>query len=152
MSGPVEFFLNKASQNEIADHLLRCDADFVPPLSGRVEIRSYAHKITNNATRFEAWAGGALIGMVAAYCNDSERRPAYITSVSVLRGWTGGEVGSRLLGRCIGHLKELGFERIELEVDGENAGAIRLYEKKGFLINRLSGRAAIMHLSTGKDT
>ncbi len=152
MSGPVEFFLNKASQNEIADHLLRCDADFVPHLSSRVEIRSYAHKITNNATRFEAWASGALIGLVAAYCNDSEQRNAYITSLSVLREWTGREVASGLLGRCIGHLTDLGFERIELEVDGENAGAIRLYEKKGFLINRLIGRAAIMHRSIGKDT
>lgn len=151
MSGAVEFWLNKASQAEIVDHLWRCDADFVPPLSSRVEIRSYTHKITSNATRFEAWAGGALIGLLAAYCNDSERRNSYITSVSVLRGWKSGEVASRLLGRCIGHLQELGFEHIELEVDGENTGAISLYEKKGFLIKRVIGRAAIMHLSTGKD-
>ncbi len=152
MSGPVEFCLNRASQSEIADHLLCCDSDFVPLLSDRVDISSYTHKITSNATRFEAWVGDALIGLVATYCNNRERRTAYITSVSVLREWAGGGVASRLLERCIGHLKELGFERIELEVDGENADAIRLYEKKGFLINKVIGRATIMHLSTGKDT
>lgn len=151
MSGQIEFCLNKASEAEIADHLLRCDADFVPPLSGRVEISRYAHKIAGNATRFEAWAGGALVGLVAAYCNGSERRAAYITSVSVLQGWKGVGVASRLLERCIGHVKERGFERIELEVDGENVGAVRLYEKKSFIVNGVNGRATTMRLNTGKD-
>ena len=85
MSGPIEYSLNQATEEEIANHLSRCDADFVPPLSGRVEISSYAHKIAGNATRFEAWAGGALVGLVAAYCNDSERRSAYITTVKIGR-------------------------------------------------------------------
>jgi len=152
MNEPIEFCLNKATEAEITNHFLHCDADFVPPLSGRVEISSYAHKIAGKATRFEAWADGELVGLVAVYCNDSERRAAYTTSVSVLRGWQDRGIASQLMERCVGHVKGLGFERIELEVDSENVGAVRLYEKTGFIIDRVNGRATTIHLNTGKDT
>ena len=69
---------NKASEIEIAEHLTRCDTDFVPPLSGRVEINDYVQKIFGKATTFEAWSSGALVGLVATYCNDQEKRIAYI--------------------------------------------------------------------------
>jgi ribosomal protein S18 acetylase RimI-like enzyme/2-polyprenyl-3-methyl-5-hydroxy-6-metoxy-1,4-benzoquinol methylase len=151
MSELVEFCLNQATEAEIADHLLRCDADFVPPLSGRVEIDGYAHKIADKAMRFEAWAEGVLVGLVAAYCNDSERCAAYITSVSVLQGWKIRGIASRLMKQCIEHVKEQGFECIELEVDSQNISAAKLYEKMGFIMNRMNDRTAIMHLNTGKE-
>lgn len=84
MSKSIEYCLNKASESEIAGHLKQCDADFVPPLSSRVEIKDYAQKIANKATRFEAWSDGTMVGLVAAYYNDHENRLVYITSVSVL--------------------------------------------------------------------
>ena len=73
MRAEIDYLSNKASEAEIAEHLSRCDADFVPPLSGRVEINEYAKKIANKATRFEAWSGGMLVSLVAAYCNDHEK-------------------------------------------------------------------------------
>jgi ribosomal protein S18 acetylase RimI-like enzyme len=151
MKDTVEFCLNKAAEAAIASHLLDCDADFIPPLSERVEIDSYASKIAGNAMRFEAWADGMLVGLVAAYCNDCERRVAHITNVSVLRRWQGERIASRLLEQCIGHVKEHGFEHVELEVDVENAGAITLYEKNGFVINAVNGRTALMHLNVRRD-
>ncbi len=147
MSSPVEFYFNHATQAEIVSHLSCCDIDFVPPLSARVEINSYAHKIIVSATRFEAWADGVLVGLVAAYCNDSERRTAYITSVSVLRGRKDEGIASYLLERCIMHVKILGFECLELEADSENYVAIRLYAKKNFVINRVIGRLSSMRLN-----
>lgn len=151
MSGQIEFCLNKASAAEIADLLLRCDNDFVPPLSGRVEIGSYAQKIAYKTARFEAWVDGALVGLVAAYCNDSECRTAYITSVSVLQDWQGRGTASQLMQQCIANVTMLGFEHIELEVDSENVGAVRLYEKMSFVINRVNGRATIMQLNTREE-
>ena len=151
MSGVIEFSLNQATEAEIANHLSRCDVDFVPPLSGRIEISSYAHKIAGNAMRFEAWAGGALVGLVAVYCNDGERRSAYITTVSVLQAWQGRRIALRLLEQCIERVNELGFERIELEVDSGNGSAIKLYEKKSFIVNKVVGQATTMHLNIGKN-
>lgn len=124
--------MNCATTAQIAEHLTRCDADFVPILSSRVDIDAYASKIASNAVRFEAWIGPELVGMVAAYCNDRTRAIAYITSVSVLKELTGQGIASRLLRHCIDYAKLEEFERISLQVAAGHPGAIRLYEKCGF--------------------
>lgn len=146
MSAAVEFLLNAASAAQIADHLLCCDADFVPPLSGRVEINGYAQKIASKATRFEAWSGGTLVGLVAAYCNDPGKRIAYITSVSVLREWTGNGIVAHLMSQCVEHAKALGMRQIGLEVSSDNTPAIRLYEKSGFIAGKANAPFVSMNL------
>lgn len=151
MSQQIEFSLNQASEPEICEHLFECDTHFVPPLSARVEINSYARKIADRATRFEAWANGGLVGLVAVYCGDRKRLAAYVTNVSVLPGWQGRGIASRLMRRCVEHLERLGVERIDLEVNHGNVGATRLYEKLGFMVDRVSGQTAIMHLNTGNE-
>ncbi len=136
MSKLVKYRLNKASEAEIAEHLLRCDADFVPPLSGRVEINDYAKKIASKAARFEAWSDGRLVGLVAVYCNDPEKRIAYITSVSVLRESMGRGIAKSLMKQCIARVKALGMHQVSLEVASDNMPAIGLYEKSGFVAGR----------------
>jgi ribosomal protein S18 acetylase RimI-like enzyme len=133
MSAAVAYLSNRASAAEISDHLSRCDADFAPLLSGRVEINDYAKKIANKATRFEAWSGGKLVGLVAAYCNDQVSRITYITSVSVLREWTGKGIATHLINQCVEHARASGMQQISLEVAGNNTPAIKLYEKIGFI-------------------
>lgn len=133
MRPKVEYLTNKASDAEIAEHLWNCDADFVPPLSPRVEIKDYSKKIVNKATRFEAWSCGKLVGLVAAFCNDQEKHNAYITNVSLLRNWTGEGIAYRLMGQCIEYAKALGMQQIRLEVATGNTAAIKLYEKSGFV-------------------
>lgn len=146
MSEAIEFGLNKASEAQIAEHLLRCDTDFVPPLSGRVEISDYAKKIASKATRFEAWSGDKLVGLVAAYCNDWEQRVAHITSVSVLREWMGQGVAAHLVGQCVEHAKVSGMRQISLEVANDNAPAIGLYEKSGFIAGKTKAPFVTMEL------
>lgn len=136
MSAAVEYFLNKASEAEIAEHLACCDANFVPPLSGRLEINDYAKKIARQATRFEAWSGGTMVGLVAAYCNDQEKRIAYITSVSVLKEWMSKGIAMNLVKRFIAHAKTSGTRQINLEVASNNKAAINLYEKSGFVVGK----------------
>jgi GNAT superfamily N-acetyltransferase len=153
MSAAVEYLSNKASGAEITQHLSRCDADFIPPLSGRVEIIDYAQKIASKATRFEAWSGGTLIGLVAAYCNDQEKRIVYITSVSLLREWTGKGIAARLINQCIEHARGMGFRQIGLEVASSNTPAIKLYEKYGFIAGKATPPFISMdlHLKSGEE-
>lgn len=132
MSSSVEYLFDKATAEQIYEHLMCCDADFVPALSSRVEIKDYANKIVNKAIRFEAWLDNTMVGLVAAYCNDQEGKIAYITSASVLRAWTGNGIAMRMINQCIEHVKELGMVQINLQVASENTPAIRLYEKSGF--------------------
>ena len=146
MSVAVEYLSNKASAVEIAKHLWTCDIDFMPPLSSRVDINVYALKIADKATRFEAWLDGSLVGLLAAYCNDHEKRIAYITSVSVLKGWTGKGIAACLISRCVQHAKALGMRQICLEVASDNAPAIRLYKKSGFVEDNANAPFITMNL------
>ena len=134
MSGRIEYRLDQATSAEILGHLKSCESAFNPPLGTRVDLEAYAKKIGAKAKRFEAWADGVLIGLVAAYCNDPLGRDAYITSVSVLEAWRGEGIAGRLLDQCAGSARAAGFRRLRLEVGTRNSAAIQLYEKFGFAI------------------
>ena len=146
MSGAVEFELNRASEAQVAEHLTHSDADFLPPLSTRIGIDDYARKIADKAMRFEAWSGAQLVGLVAAYCNDRKQYIAYITSVSVLREWTGKGIAVGLMQQCIAYAKTAGMRKISLEVTGDNTPARRLYEKCGFVVSGTNAPFVTMEL------
>lgn len=132
MIGVVTYRVNRASESEIETHLVACDDCFVPRLSERVDIASYANKISINATRFEAWSNGRLIGLLAMYCDSPHRGIAFITNVSLLPYWRGRGIASMLLQDSIRHVDKLGYVQIDLEVDLRNTNALRLYAKHGF--------------------
>jgi ribosomal protein S18 acetylase RimI-like enzyme len=142
----AEFRVNTGSMGEIARHLLQCDADFVPPLSERVDICAYAEKITRYATRFEAWAGPDLAGLLAAYYNDRARGTAFITSISVLRSLHGKGIGSQLMNRCTSYASDQGFTRIELQVFKASDRALIFYEKLGFIVSAVHEGTVTMSL------
>jgi ribosomal protein S18 acetylase RimI-like enzyme len=146
MSASIDYLLNQASEAQIAAHLQCCDADFVPPLSTRAELGDYAQKLASKATRFEAWSNDTLVGLVAAYCNDQANHTAYITSVSVLKKWSGQGIAARLVNVCIDHAKDAGMHKISLQVAQANAPAIRLYKKSGFALSQASGPFIGMNL------
>ena len=132
MTGSPEFDFNKANAAQLAVHLRACDEVFPPPLSERVNVSDYVTKVAGRAQCFEAWVNCELVGLVAAYCNDPKRYTAFITSVSVLPIWQGQGIASRLMEICIGYVRNLGFKRIVLEVDGSNVAAVKLYKRHGF--------------------
>ena len=147
MNAVVQFHRNRASAAEIDAHLSMCDDSFVPPLSRRVEIDAYAAKIVARAERFEAWADDRLVGVLAAYCNNPERRMAFVTSVSVVPGWQGRGIAARLLQACIEHVSEAGIECIELDVDPRNSSATLLYKKHGFSVANNGERTLTLQLT-----
>lgn len=131
-SAPISYGANRATVADIALHLRRCDAHFIPPLSDRVDIDAYAAKIAAHAERFEAWEGDGLMGLIAAYFNDPARRTVFVTSVSVVPERGGAGIASTLLRDCVGRARRAGFAQIRLQVRRSHAHAIRLYEKCGF--------------------
>lgn len=153
MNTVVDYLMNRASVAEMAEHLRLCDQNFVPPLSGRIEINDYAQKIFNSAMRFEAWSSATLVGLVAAYCNNQEKRIAYITSVSVLTEWTGKGIAVHLISLCIKQAKALEMQQICLEVASDNTPAIRLYEKHGFVAINANAPFVTMqlYLNSGEE-
>jgi ribosomal protein S18 acetylase RimI-like enzyme len=151
MTSEMQFTQDRATHEDVVRHLRRCDTDFVPALSARVQIPEYAEKLVSHAARFEAWQHGILVGLIAAYCNDRENRCAYITSVSVLADLQHHGVGASLLRRCLEYLIDQEFTYVELQVDSRNDKAIHLYERFGFQAVRADGQATIMSLKMGKE-
>jgi|688.fasta_scaffold998324_2 ribosomal protein S18 acetylase RimI-like enzyme len=122
---------DRASVDDIADHLRICSDYFRPPLSDRVNVVTYSLKIRNFANTFEAWFDRQLVGLVAAYQN-TEAGEAFVTSVSTDSRYKGKGIGSRLLFEMIEFYGNSGISKIELEVNGVSDQAISLYSKIGF--------------------
>ena len=53
--------------------------------------------------------------------------------MAVIDGWRGRGVGSQLMEAALGWAKDQDAHKIELEVWPHNTGALRLYEKFGFV-------------------
>lgn len=149
MSEVLEFCLNRADVVELVNHLKHCDAGFTTPLSVRVDIDAYAQKLSDKAIRFEAWCAGVLVGLVAAYCNDTTKRVAFVTSVSVTPVLQGKGLATRLLAYCLEYVNSEGYAVIELEVDKYNHAAIALYQKHGFATTKDSASMLTMSLALG---
>lgn len=140
----VDFEFSKTDAEQVAAHLNACDSSFVQELSRRVDIVEYSHKIAEKALRFEAWLEDKLIGLVAVYCNAADKKVAFVTNVSVLSEMQGKGIGHQLMQNCITHVKLLGFFCLELEVEGSNSVARRLYEKLGFRVRSTDSNTLIM--------
>ncbi len=101
--------------------------------------------------RFEAWVAGTMVGLVAAYFNDEDRRVVFITDVSVETEFRRIGIASELVGHCIERAKEQGFDGIELEVDRANGPAIDLYSRYGFVASDMPGDSIRMRLDTARE-
>lgn len=132
MSSPgIEFKVDACSERELQGHLAACSAQFIPPLHERVDIPEYAEKLRRLGVTFEAWAGGQLAGVVAAYLN-REQRTCFISSVSVLPEHSRKGLGRALVASCLARARAEGAETVSLEVSAAAVPAIGLYESTGF--------------------
>jgi ribosomal-protein-alanine N-acetyltransferase len=125
-----QFERSKATEADVLNHLLCCDATYSPPLSSRVDLHTYAAKLITHAKTFEAWQNGTLQGLVAAYINAQDK--AYITDVSINPLCRGQGIATHLLQDCIADAIKNGCRFIDLEVNVSNTNAIKVYMKLGF--------------------
>jgi ribosomal protein S18 acetylase RimI-like enzyme len=127
----LEYRRDTATTDDVHAHLTRCDADFTPPLSARLDLGTYAAKLAERAARFEAWDGGRLVGLVAAYVTPGAPE-AFISNVSVVSELRGHGVAATLVERCIDRARGVGAATLRLEVATADRAAGRFYEKLGF--------------------
>lgn len=129
----INFKIKTATEEYIYSHLMECKDSFIPPLDKKVNIRDYSKKIAELSITFEAWTEGVLIGLIAAYFNDTETQLGYITNVSIIKEQKNKGITSELLENCIKYARQNNFKEIILEVHKDNTPAINLYEKFNFL-------------------
>jgi ribosomal protein S18 acetylase RimI-like enzyme len=128
----INYAVDTKDAEAVCTHLMNCDEDFITDLLARMDVKKYAEKITSLATRFEALYKGRLVGLVACYLNDPDKKFGFITNVSVVGGFKGKGIAYQLMQDAISAASRLGFDKIRLEVRNINKAARALYEKCGF--------------------
>ena len=104
-----------------------------PPLdSARKFVLS---NIAENVPQLVALSGNDVVG----WCDISPMKREGFThcgrlGIGVRKDFRRLGIGTRLLEQTIGKAREMGLERIELEVLASNTAAISLYEKAGFVV------------------
>lgn len=96
-------------------------------------------KICKYAIFLASYSEDTPCGYVAFYANDSETKSAYITMIAVHPDFHRSGVGKLLLNAAIGISKQYGMTQLRLEVDLDNVGAIRFYQKNGLEIEGKAG-------------
>lgn len=120
------------------DFLCRVDKDFPTPLSARVDLMEYAKKLADKAFISATIKNDKIIGLVAMYCNDIDKRYAYVPLVAVDGGYRGKKISKSLMTCAIMYAKDNGFKILGLHT--ENPIALKLYESLGFAIIQDSPR------------
>jgi ribosomal protein S18 acetylase RimI-like enzyme len=124
--------LNTSDAATIELHLRQCDERFNPRLSSRVDLGNYAKKLALFSDRFEAWQEGRLVGLIAAYLNNSESRRGFISSVSICSDFEGRGLASELMQKCIQLARDKGRNMLELEVSEIDKSNQAFYRKHRF--------------------
>ena len=130
----LQYRRDTATTDDVRAHLTRCDADFTPPLSARLDLVDYAAKLAERAAGFEAWDGGELVGLVAAYLTPGAPE-AFISNVSVVSELRGRGVAAALVADCIDRARGSGAATLKLEVATADRAAGQFYEKLGFTVS-----------------
>ena len=94
------------------------------------KLRSQAGSINN--VRYLAKADGEIIGTASLNRKPNRMRHRGEFGISLKKAWWGCGAASALAEAILAFARENGFEQLNLEVRGDNARAIRLYEKLGF--------------------
>lgn len=78
--------------------------------------------------------GQEAIGTIALYRETDDIEAGEIGAFGILEGYRGQDLGRNLLRYGINFLIGKGLSPVILSVNGENHGAIKLYEKEGFIL------------------
>lgn len=82
---------------------------------------------------------GQLAGFLSIEVHREEQNYLYYDDFSVSGQYRGRGIGAQLMDRAEEYCRALGFDAIVLHVEKGNAGARRLYEKRGFALLRDDG-------------
>ena len=129
----MHFTIERSSdEGRIEAFLSENDAQFVPPLSSRVDINQYSIKLARSAVNWFATARGHDVAHAAMYANDATGRQAFVSSLAVAAQHAGKGLGHALLTACVEHARSVRLASVELDVDSSNRSARNFYSQHGF--------------------
>ncbi|MGY6522402.1 MAG: GNAT family N-acetyltransferase [Mongoliitalea sp.] len=138
-------FENSINYDELKNYFNENEEIFFPPLSTRLNLNDYLRKLFNYANFILGKdQKGKLVGILAFYMNDLEKKTGFITSFSILKEFQGKGYSKRFLNELYRQMKESNFEKVKLEVDQSNSIAKSLYLGEGFHVIELKKHTQIM--------
>ena len=128
----IKYSIDKATVEDLSSFFKESDELFDPPLRTFVDIEAYALKIRTLARTFEAWNNDKLIGYVAAYLNDVNKKEGFVLNLSVFPEFRRHKIYQTLSKNLINTAIEEGFERLLFEVLKKEKMLIELYRRSGY--------------------
>lgn len=102
------------------------------------------HVMNDSAFVFGVFDKELLVGFVWAYKHPfREEERMYINEIRVDELYRGRNVGKQLLSTVEDLARKQGLGAVYLHTEGDNDGAIRLYEKAGYELERVQFRKAL---------
>lgn len=111
------------------------DADFVPPLSSRVELGAFSEKILRHACVRVVDNGVRCVALGAAYLNQQGglKGAGYVTVLATHPEERGCGLGRSVMESLESEAVRQGIWRLFLQVDRVNVRAKALYERLGYV-------------------
>lgn len=126
----LRFGYSSLSFEEVYSFLLETDAEFLAPLSLRVNLKSYARKLSEYSDFSLCYEEDQLVGMISCYTNQPPI--GYISNVCVKKQYQGRGVFSTMFQGLLYNMESRGIHILRLEVDCQNDIAYGIYRHVGF--------------------
>jgi L-phenylalanine/L-methionine N-acetyltransferase len=105
------------------------------PHPGIDGVRRWLEGVGGDDRELLAFTGQELVGIAGLHCGIGRRRHVGSVGMGVHDDWTGRGIGRALLSELVDYADRwLGLRRLELSVYTDNAVAIGLYRKFGFVV------------------
>lgn len=102
------------------------------------------HVSNGSAIVYGVYDGEDLIGYVWAYEHPfREEIRMYVNEIHVDEAYRNRGIGKNLLSAVENQARERGYGALYIHAEGENDGAIRLYQNEGYVIERVQLRKAL---------
>ena len=123
----------KINSEQIERFLTSVDKLFPVPLSEKQDLRLLSQKFCDMATLEIETEGDDIVAMVAGYTKNAVDNIGYISVVATLPSVQGRGYASSLVRRFLENARIQGLSAVHLYTHATNLGAIRMYEKIGFV-------------------
>ncbi len=127
--------LTQNDESSICAYLHEIDSIFPVPMSSRMNIEEYTKKLLKYGVVIAAEDDGKIVGICMGYANDEAYGRAYLGTLGVSERYRSLGVGSELIDAMLVFARNRKMKYIGLHAHRDNLGAIRFYQRKGFVLS-----------------
>lgn len=127
-----QFDIKKLSLIETSNFFKENGEDYFEKLSDRVDINEYSENLIKNSIQFSLWDNKTLIGLSPCYFNNSKESVAYISSLTIKKGFRGKKLGSQMIQQINHYAQKRNFNTVMVKIHYDNLISHNFYMKNGF--------------------